>query len=273
MAQYVKQFGGYIADVPKMYFKRCDGRVFVFDELTNASITPNVQYTEINAGWSLYPVAYVPGQSTFEAQITSGKFEAELFSMANGTEFVANANYKVPTHENVTPDANGEVQLGHVPVANSIYIAGMEQVASNVTLTSGKYKLKSTGADEDTLVFYMGDSTASTPIPPDIPTGTEAEVYYEYVEATAQEALINNQNSAIGEAIFEWPVYASSDDCTVQATIMGKVIMKVFRCRVTSAPGFDSSYKSANTFQFTLSVMDPKRNDEKAYSIGYYRNA
>ena len=47
MAQYVKEFNGYIADVPKMFFKRCDGHVFVFDELTQASVTPNIQYTEI----------------------------------------------------------------------------------------------------------------------------------------------------------------------------------------------------------------------------------
>lgn len=57
MAQYVQPFGGYIADVPRLHFKRCDGKIFYFDELTAANITPNVQYTEINAGWSLYPVA------------------------------------------------------------------------------------------------------------------------------------------------------------------------------------------------------------------------
>lgn len=241
MAQYVKQFGGYIADVPKMYFKRCDSRVFVFDELTQASVTPNVQYTEISAGWSLYPVAYVPGTSTFEMNITSGKFEAELFSMANGVNFNNNATYKMPCTEHVAPDANGEVKLAHVPVKNSIFIDSLTQVASNATLASGQYKLKTNGDNEDTLVFYMGDPTAQTPVPADIPDGTTATVFYEYVESTANEALIDNRSSAIGEAILVWPVYASSDDCSVQASIIGHVIMKVFRCRVTSAPGFDSS--------------------------------
>lgn len=33
MATYVPSFGGYIADVPRMIFKRCDGRKFYFDEL------------------------------------------------------------------------------------------------------------------------------------------------------------------------------------------------------------------------------------------------
>lgn len=63
-AIYEKAFGGYIADVPRLWFKRCDGRIFYFDELTNATVSPQVNYTEVNAGWSLYPVAYLPGQST-----------------------------------------------------------------------------------------------------------------------------------------------------------------------------------------------------------------
>ena len=74
MATYVKDFGGYIADVPRLWFKRCDGRVFYFDELTAATVTPQVNYTEVNAGWSLYPVAYLPGQSTFEMSITSKQY-------------------------------------------------------------------------------------------------------------------------------------------------------------------------------------------------------
>ena len=47
-----------------MIFKRCDGRKFYFDELTAATVTPTIQTTEINAGWSLFPVAVLPGQST-----------------------------------------------------------------------------------------------------------------------------------------------------------------------------------------------------------------
>ena len=74
---YSAAFQGYIADVPRLWFKRCDGRIFYFDELTQASVSPQINYTEINAGWSLYPVAYLPGQSTFEMSITSGKFDAD----------------------------------------------------------------------------------------------------------------------------------------------------------------------------------------------------
>ena len=271
MAQYVADFQGYIADVPHFWFKRCDGKVFYFDELTAATVTPNIQYNEVNAGWSLYPVAYLPGQSTFEMQITSGKFQADLFSMTNATDFADNATYDMPAAEHLTPDANFKVVLANVPVSGSVYIKGLQMVASATTLTSGKWKFDSTDATGKTIVFYGGDSTASPAIPADIPAGTQVEILYRY-STSAKEAKIDNKSSAVGEAILVYPVYASGDECAVESSIIGNVIMKVYRCRVTSQPGLDGSYKQASTYQFTLSTMDPKRDDGNAYSIAYIKN-
>lgn len=50
---YEERFGGYITDVPRIIFKRCDEKVFYFDELTSCTVTPDVQYTDVQAGWSL----------------------------------------------------------------------------------------------------------------------------------------------------------------------------------------------------------------------------
>lgn len=104
MATYNERFGGYIADVPHLWFNRCDGKLFYFDELTQASVTPQINTIDINAGWSLFPVAQLPGQSTFDMQCTSGRFEADLFAMTNKKEFQANAAYEMPVTQrlNVT---------------------------------------------------------------------------------------------------------------------------------------------------------------------------
>lgn len=36
MATYVAAIKGYIADVPKVWFKRCDGKLFHYDEISQA---------------------------------------------------------------------------------------------------------------------------------------------------------------------------------------------------------------------------------------------
>lgn len=280
MATYVKEFGGYIADVPRMWFKRCDGRLFYFDELTAATITPQVNYTEVNAGWSLYPVAYLPGQSTFEMQVTSGKFEADLFVMANATKFKdltgGSDQYEMSCTEVLKADTNHIVTLAHVPLANTISITypddvdGMMNDAGSSDPTAGTYQIiaPQSASGKYTLKFYADD----------VAVGQEVTVSYFYnlvSEITGEgesiaESKIDNRSSAIGEAICVWPVYGSGDECS-DSSIIGNVIVKVYRARVTAAPGFDSSYKTANTFQFTLGAMDAKRADNASYSITYVR--
>lgn len=254
---YVPEFKGYIADVPRLWFKRCDGRMFYFDELTAATVTPQVNYTEINAGWSLFPVAYLPGQSTFEMSITSGKFEADLFVMTNATKFEKNNAYKVPITEVLTLDGENQVDLAHDPVAGSVSIAGLTETAQ--TPTEGKFKV--TAANDPApakITFYANDVQ-----------GGIVEVSYFYNEE-AQEANIDNRSSAMGEAVMVYPVYGNGDDCT-DSSIIGHVYVRVYKCRVTAQPGFDASYKTANTFQFTLAAMDAKRPDDACYSVAYIK--
>jgi len=47
---YMPKYQGYITDVPKVWFKRkADKKLFHFDQLSEFSSTPNVQYNEVNA--------------------------------------------------------------------------------------------------------------------------------------------------------------------------------------------------------------------------------
>ena len=140
--------------------------------------------TEINAGWSLYPVAYLPGQSTFEMSITSGKFEADLFVMTNATNFETNSAYQVPVTEVLTPDGANEVDLAHKPITGTVSIAGLEETAQ--TVVSGRYKVVD---GEITKIQFAAGDIADT-----------VTVSYFYA-AEAQEANIDNRSSAMGEAI------------------------------------------------------------------------
>lgn len=54
---YVPALRGYITDVPEIWLKRTDNRVFHFDQISSSNVSPDTQFTEVNGGWSLYPVA------------------------------------------------------------------------------------------------------------------------------------------------------------------------------------------------------------------------
>ena len=198
-------------------------------------------------------------------QVTSGKFEADLFVMTNATKFEANANYEVPMTEFLTLDGQNEVQLLKDPVSGSVSIAGMEETAQ--TPTDGHFKVTPavwTQGANPTISVPAKITFASSDV-----EGGKVEVNYFYKEA-AQEANITNQSSAMGEAVMVYPVYGNGDDCT-DSSIIGHVYVRVYKCRVTAQPGFDASYKTANTFQFTIAAMDAKRQDQACYSIAYIK--
>lgn len=226
-------------------------------------MTPTINTTEINAGWSLFPVAVLPGQSTFEMSCTSGKFEADLFLMTNAIEeFSENASYEMPCTERHTIGSDRTIKLAH-PVAKNddAYVIAIEGFEPGDEAAEGVYKVEVTEAEGETAGY-----TVLTFSEDDVLNGTVL-VNYSYLE-TVQEINIDNKASAIGEAIMQYPVYGSGDDCS-ESSIIGYVNLKVYRARVTGQPGLDGSYKSASTFQFTLSALDAKRNDEAVYSIAY----
>ena len=253
MATYNAALKGYVADVPKVVFRRCDGHAYAFNELTAATVSANIETIDINAGWSLFPVAVIPGNSTFTMNFTCGQFDADLFAMANKVDYVENANYQLDTNERHEPDANHQIELLQTPVEGSIFISGMEPITTQSgTVTAGHYLIngkKITFSADDDIDFV--------------------DVVYKYVQA-AHEAIVTNKESAIGEASAIWPVYGSGDDCT-ESAIVGYYVVKVFRARITTIPGMDTSYKSAATFQFELTALDAKRNDEGAYSTAYFK--
>lgn len=251
MATFVKELNGYIADVPKVVFRRCDGEVFALDELTAASVSANIDTIPVNAGWSLFAVAILPGQSTFELNFTSGKFDARMFSVVNKAEYKENATYAMDAIEYGDVDANHQITLLNAPIAGTVKIAGLEETDEQ-TVATGTFKVD---AENKKITFCADDEFP------------QMQIVYQY-EDTVKEAIITNKESAIGEASCIWPVYGSGDDCS-ESAIVGYYIIRVFRARVSTMPGMDSSYKTASTFNFVLTALDAKRNDEGAYSIAY----
>ena len=232
---YIDSFKGYVTDVPELWFRRkSDGRVFHYDQLSSGNVSPQVNFNEVNGGWSLYPVAYLPGQSTMEMSFESVQFDADLFAMANQQDFKSDATYTVyKTLKLTAGGSTGAVTLTlpgttpDTPKANTISVQGIKE-HSGVNDETTPYVSISSG-----VITVTGDSG--------IAVGDEVEVSYEVV-TTANSVEITNDRSAVGELACKWPVYATGDEETnLGGGIKGYVYMKIYKCRVTAMPGFDTS--------------------------------
>ena len=217
---YSPEIKGYIADTGRAWFKRCDGKVFYFDELTQTGMSINQNNTTINAGWSLFPVAVLPGSSTLEMNFTSGRFDAELFSMTNAVDFADNADYEEYVSEIVTVGADKKT------------LTLSKKVADTDTIVINGLHPTSTEHPDADYTIGTGDPTVIT-----LTNETEAaSITVTWLEkVTVREALIDNQASAVGEVTMAYPVYSSGDDCT-ESGILGYVYVRVFRARVSGQP-------------------------------------
>lgn len=253
MATYIPAFKGFIADVPEVWFTRCDKRTFHFDKLTSVSGTPQIETTDINGGWSLFPLAQLPGQSTYDIEMTSAEFNADIFSMANAVDFEKDTFTEYVT-EYVELDSTGKGTLTgeYAPDQSVVYLDGKlgeDKTEINVTVAGE-------GAARVATITYADGA------------GQTIQVMYTKEHANAMVAKMDNQKTAVGTLLEKWPVYNSGDDCTKSA-IVGYYYVRVYRCRVTQTPGIDSSYKQASELSLTFSAMDAHRADRAVYEHIY----
>ena len=124
-----------------------------------------------------------------------------------------------------------------------------------------------------TIAIVNGPATQDGEWTPNTDAGDlvgDVEITYQTALAGGADIMYStNRDAVMGEVFMRWPVYSANSDCT-DSSVKGYVELHVFRCRVTQGPGFDSSYKSAQTNQCTFSAVDAKRADDTVYSLAYF---
>lgn len=264
MSTFIAAYKGYITDVPELWFKRFrDNKLFHYDQLTAASFAPQVNFSEVNAGWSLYPVAYLPGQSNMEMQCTSGQFTGDMFAMANDQDFIDDAGYSLPYTNNYVP-TNGVVTIEtKASIKNTLVMPeGLTLAESKEAVAAGTYFIEESAKEDGTgytTTITFGDKTINM-----------IEITH-YETMDAKLIKVDNQKTAVGELIARWPVYGTGDEASAKASsgVKGYVIMKVHKCRVTTTPGFDTSYKSVATNSVTFSALSSGLPDGSVYELAY----
>jgi hypothetical protein len=90
--------------------------------------------------------------------------------------------------------------------------------------------------------------------------GTEVAVQYKLPENWNNETAYSFDHLSelveqVHNSAYSSAVKAINRFATIRNYIIGYYIVKVFRARITTVPGMDTSYKSAATFQFELSAL------------------
>lgn len=152
--------------------------------------------------------------------------------MANATDMVegdigAYETKRYEVEDGLTFTIPYEVQEG------TVQIRGLEEADATA---AGKFKATITAATADTagstvITFHEGDVTV----------GDLIRVHYNRRVVNAKRIPVTTTTAtARGRAEIEYPVYSAGTDCT-ESAIKGILRLRIWRCRVTALPGFDSS--------------------------------
>lgn len=259
MAAYIKKFGGFIADVANIDFKRCDGTVYSCDTATATNMTPSANSISVTGGQGQYPIGFIDTDRGLECGFTNAKFDADMFEIASATtaEDVAASTFETKKY---SVETGLKIELDFEVVPETVYIRGLKYSSSDASTGSFKVEVSGESSPKKTVItFYTGD----------VAVNDEVYVSYERKIANAHNiAVKTNTASAKGEVWMHWPIYSEGTDCT-EAAIKGYVHVHVFRVRVTALPAIDSSYKTAATHAMTFTAIDPKRADGKMYEVTY----
>ena len=206
MAIYVHKFGGFIADVANIDFKRCDGIVYSCNTATATNMTPTANSLSITGGQSQYPIGFIDTDRGLECSFTNAMFDGDMFEIANATvaEDGASSTFETKKYEVI---AGLIIELPCEVEEGSVYIRGLELTAE--TAEAGKYTV--TAADgKTTITFAEGD----------VAVGDEVMVSYERKIANAHNIVVKtNTASSKGEVWMHWPVYSSGTDLNVRSFV------------------------------------------------------
>lgn len=262
MAVYLPKYDGYIVDNPNIDFKRCDGKIFSYDEVNTASVTNTSNQITITGGQGRSPLAYIDSDMTSEITFESSLFTLDMFAMANA-EDITQGDYSTLESGLYAVDSNLKVTLPFEVKAGSVQVLRPTGLVEDTTLAAGKFTVAITAsaaatAGSTAITFNTGDVAANDVV---------RVAYLRRVVDASKVSVTTESTTAKGTLYAHWPVYSSGSDCT-NANKKGLLHICMRRCRATALPGFNSSYKSAGTNGVTFSAMDAKRADK--HFIEYY---
>lgn len=237
-------------------FNRCDGKKFAFDEVSTSSLTNTANVLTITGGQGAYPLAYIDTDRALELTFASAQFSLDMFQMANAAQ-MKDGDYG-SLESSLCSIAENKITLPFEVKEKSISINGLEEADA---AEPGKYAVTATTTPTPSTVIELDEEDAKV--------GDHVRVFYRRrINAASHLEIKTTTTSARGELWAHYPVYSSGTDCT-DAARKGMLHIFIPRVRATALPGIESSYKSAQTFSVTFAAIDPKRADEKMYSIFY----
>lgn len=254
----LKQTGGYIVDVANVTFKRADGKRARLKNATQTGFSVNGEKIDINNGWARLPQASIDTTQTIEITYATNKTDLDFFALLNNSEVLHDQTRTLSTSEDFDVPAAAEdedtVEIALPTGALNPYIEGMTLTAG-ATPTAGSFIFTAGTEGAAPVVTLLADDVAGV---------QSITIFYdEKLTGTSTVAVRDNVASASGAAEMRYRVYGAGEN----ASVIGYLIIQIYKAKVTSKPGFENSYGQSGTHSVTFTSLDAGRQDHNMYEL------
>lgn len=244
-----KMTGGFLIDAPNVWIKSKINQAIV--TATQGQVTFGGDSLTINGGWSFSNLAEIDTSSTIEVSLTNSRWEIKNAALTSGGTIKVETVTDYRFGELIDVSAN-KITIPYEVVPGSVVIDGLTETTD--TIAENQFKVTiGTGSTE---VEFFAD---------EFPDGETVEVGYErLVENVTNLTTTTEDAPSTGMVILKYPMYEDEDGKT---GIVGYVQIVIFKGKIQRGQTIGGSYKSASTFDTTITSVDPRRSDKKMFDI------
>lgn len=241
-----------------MTFKRSDGKRARLKNATQTGFSVNGEKIDINNGWARLPQASIDTTQTIEITYATNKTDLDFFALLNNSEVLHDQTRTLSTSEDFDIPA---VEEGETTVDIELPLGALNPYIEGMTLGTGD------APAAGSFTFTAGTESAKpviTLLAADVEGVASITIFYdEKLTGTSTVAVRDNVASASGSAEMRYRVYGSGEN----ASVIGYLIIQIYKAKVTSKPGFENSYGQSGTHSVTFTSLDAGRQDHNMYEL------
>jgi hypothetical protein len=240
---------GFSVDAPNVVVKTAQGDYSTVTA-SEATLTFGGDTIKIAGGAGFYSIAEIDKSKTIDIKITDAQYSAQSMALSTGAVITKGADTYDVYGEVYTADETGLITLPKVAIAESLRINGYTEVTIE-PITTGTFKV-TISADSTEVLF----------------TATEAGLSFSplYSVAVPNAVTVTGLTTSFpksGEVRFTYALY--SDVLAEESTIIGDMQITIYKCKIIQGYKAGGGVKSAQTFDLSLSAIDPRRNDKQMW--------
>lgn len=217
-------------------------KLISLNDMQDLTVESSYSTEDITGGNKMFPIASFPKDKALKVSATNATFNPELMEYLEGAEIVKQ-NVVLSAMMEVKIPEDGEIELEHTPVADSVLVMGFESAEA---AAAGKFTVA-----EKTVTFDEADA------------GKLANIFYEYQgSANAVEYGIGQKTMA-KPFIFDYsfPIYDEDTQITHNGTI------RIFKAKCTSGFSIDPKHHTPVAPKFEATAQDAQRVDGKLWTF------